>query len=72
VRELQIESTAYFVPSYLRVDGPFSSDYSLHYGNTAEDLIDLDVVIDTSKEMIGKIEKIINNLIGKEDSESKE
>ena len=69
MRELQIEFTAYVVPSYFRLNSPFSSDYSLHYGNTAEDLIGMDVVIDISKEMIGKNEKIINDPIEMEDSE---
>jgi hypothetical protein len=60
IQECQAESVAYIVSNFLGIDSQFSRDYLLHYGNTAETLIEnMDVIQKTSHYMIQKIERIL-------------
>jgi len=60
IEECQAESVAYIVSHFLGIDCQFSRDYLLHYGNTAETLIEnMDVIQKTSHYMIQKIERIL-------------
>jgi Zn-dependent peptidase ImmA (M78 family) len=60
IEECQAESVAYIVSHFLGIDSQFSRDYVLHYGNTAETLIqNMEVIQKTSHYMIQKIEGFI-------------
>ncbi len=59
IRELQAESVAYVVSQYLGLESPFSKDYLLHYGNTAETLVEnMDTIQRASKTMIERVEDV--------------
>lgn len=59
VRECQAEAVSYIVSRYLEIENPFSRDYLLSYGNTAEELIaNLGQVQAASQWMIERVEEI--------------
>lgn len=60
VRECQVESVSYIVSKHLGIPNPNSRDYILHYTGNAATLVDnFDVIADTSKQMIGKLERLV-------------
>ena len=59
MRECQAEGVSYVVSRYLGIENPFSRDYLLSYGNTAEMLIaNLGQVQAASHWIIERVEEI--------------
>lgn len=59
VRECQVESVSYIVSKHLGIPNPNSRDYILHYTGDTSALVDnLDVIADTGKYMIGKLDRV--------------
>ena len=60
VQECQAESVSYVVSHFLGIENQFARDYLLHYGNSAETLVEnLDIIQKTSHYMIQKFEWIL-------------